>query len=121
MHPFHRAFWFFCLFNFLIPEVDKLWQTSHLNLTGLESRQVFLPGICSTCGCVCTTPNIQIRSGKQKTNGFWKFLLWSAKLPDVSNNGDFVELCRHGQLSLGTRRYGVKLKKKYIRMCCTFY
>lgn len=44
------------------PEVDKLWQTSHLNLTGLESRQVFSPGVSSTCGCVCATPNIQMKS-----------------------------------------------------------
>lgn len=55
MHPFHYAFWFD--FFFFVPEVDKLWQTSY-NLTGLESRQVFLPSIYSTCICVYATPNL---------------------------------------------------------------
>lgn len=45
------------IFFFFVPEVDKLWQTSY-NLTGLESRQVFLPSIYSTCICVYATPNL---------------------------------------------------------------
>lgn len=54
MHPFHRAFWFDFFVVVIVPEVDKLWYTSHFNLTGLESRQVFLPSFYSTCA----KPNI---------------------------------------------------------------
>lgn len=45
MHLFRPAFWFdfIYLLFFKIPEVDKLWQSSHLNLTGLGSRQGMPP------------------------------------------------------------------------------
>lgn len=58
----------FIYYFFKIPEVDKLWQSSHLNLTGLGSRRgchrrVPVPGYC-----VCTLPDIHKKLKKTTPN-----------------------------------------------------
>lgn len=92
MHPFHRSFclffcyfviFFVCFFIFcFVPEVDKLWQTSHLNLIGLESRQAFLPSICSTCDVSTQhqTSESKVKNGKQIISGPFSQVVQNAQI-----------------------------------------
>lgn len=93
----------FVLFLNFVPEVDKLWQTSHLNLTGLESRQVFLPDIYPPVdvSTQCQTSECKVENRKQC---FWTFL---PKHPHVSNDGVLWSCMAHSPV--GDRGNGVRL------------
>lgn len=46
---------------------------------------------------ICNAKHLNEQLNKKTPNCSWTFLPCSAKHPDVSTDGDFVEKCRHGQ------------------------